>query len=105
MEKTHQDNTGMIMQIIRFKTELTEEDVLKIAREREARFRAIKGLIQKYYLKSDEPGGFAGVYIWDSMESLQAYRESDLAASIPKAYKITEPANIELQHILFLLRD
>lgn len=96
--------TGTIMQIVKAKTELSEEEFLRIAREREPQFKAIPGLIQKYYIKTNHPGEYGGVYIWDSMESLNEYRESDLAATIGKAYNTTEPPSIEIVDIVFELR-
>jgi len=72
---------------------------------REPQFQAIPGLIQKYYTKMDEPGKFGGVYVWDSMESLQVFRTSELAASIPQAYELVEPPTLETLDVLFQLRD
>lgn len=94
----------MILQIIKLKSKLPEEELLKRAKEREPQFKAIPGLLQKYYVKTGEPGQYGGVYVWDSPESLQAYRTSDLASSIPEAYEITEAPNIEIMDILFQLR-
>ena len=55
-------------------------------------------------MRTAPPHHFAGVYIWDSMESLQSYRESELAASIPEAYKLLEAPDIEILDIMFQLR-
>lgn len=96
---------GTVMQIVRLKTKLSEEEMLKIAHEREPQFKAIPGLVQKYYIKLDTPGEFGGVYIWDSPESLQKFRQSELAATIAKAYQGVEPPSIEVAGILFQLRD
>ena len=94
----------MILQIIKLKSNLPEEELLKKAKEREPQFKAIPGLLQKYYIKTDQPGQYGGIYVWDSQESLQSYRESDLAKSIPEAYEIIEAPNIEIMDILFQLR-
>lgn len=94
----------MIIQFIKLKSNLPEADLLKKAKEREPQFKAIPGLLQKYYVKTDQLGEYGGVYVWDSQESLQSYRESDLAKSIPEAYEITEAPNIEIMDILFQLR-
>lgn len=94
----------MIIQIIKLKTALTEEELLKRARERESQFKAIPGLVQKYYIKLDA-GQYGGVYVWDSPESLKAYRGSDLAHSIAEAYEVTEAPNVEVADVLFQLRE
>ena len=95
----------MILQIIKLKSKLPEEELLKKARSREPQFKAIPGLIQKYYVKTDQPGQYGGIYVWDSVDSLRSYQESDLAKSIPEAYEILEAPNIEIMDILFQLRE
>ncbi len=97
--------TGSIMQIVRIKTNMPEEEMLRIAHEREPQFAALPGLLQKYYVKLGNPNEFGGVYIWDSMESLKAFKESTLAATIAKAYQALEPPNVEIVDIMFQLRE
>lgn len=94
----------MIMQTVKLKTHLSMEEVLAIAHERAPEFRAIPGLVQKYYVRRQGEGEVAGVYLWDSMESLAAFRESDLAKSIAAAYQVVEPPVIEIGEVLFPLR-
>jgi len=94
----------MVLQIIRLKSNLPYEELLKRARKREPRFKAIPGLLQKYYVKiSDSQLG--GIYVWDTRESLKAFRDSELAASIPEAYEVIETPDIETLDIIFQLRD
>lgn len=95
----------MVIQIVELRTELSEEELLAVAHERAPDFRAIPGLVQKYYVRRDGPGEYAGVYLWDSRASMEAYRDSDLARSIPEAYRVTEPPTIEVGEVLFPLRN
>ena len=95
----------MILQIIKLKSNLPEEELLIKAKERESQFKNIPGLLQKYYVKTGQSGQYGGIYIWESQESLNAYQKSDLAKSIPEAYEIVEAPNIEMMDILFQLRD
>lgn len=94
----------MILQVIKLKSNLSEDELLKRAHERKPQFEGISGLLQKYYVKTGIPGEYGGIYVWDSPESLQAYRASDLAASIPEAYEVSELPNIEVMQVLFQLR-
>ena len=94
----------MIAQIIEFESSLSEEEALSLARKRLPEFQAIPSLIQKYYLKLEKPGCFAGFYIWESMEALEKYRNSDLAKSIPEAYKIVGEPRIRVLEVAFPLR-
>ena len=95
----------MILQIIRLKSNLPEEELLNKAKDRAPQFKAIPGLIQKYYVKTDQPGQYGGIYVWESPESLQSFRASDLAKSIPEAYEIVEAPSVEIMDILFQLRN
>jgi len=95
----------MIMQIIKLRSDLPEEELLNRAKERESNFKSISGLLQKYYIKTNKEGEYGGVYIWDSVQSLQAYLQSDLAKSIPSAYAIKEAPDVEMMDIIFQLRD
>jgi len=94
----------VIIQIVSLKTALSEDELVAIAHERAPQFRALPGLVQKYYVRRGAEGEFAGVYIWDSMESLEAFRASDLAKSIATAYQVVEPPVIEVGEVLFPLR-
>jgi heme-degrading monooxygenase HmoA len=95
----------MIVLVVTFESALPEEEVWAVARERLPQFRALPGLVQKYYVKTGRPNEYGGIYVWDSQASLDAYRASDLAASIPAAYKVVGAPKIEAFESLFPLRD
>ena len=95
----------MIIQIVKLKSNLDEGTLLERAREREPQFRAIPGLLQKYYVKMNPPNTYGGIYIWDSRESLMAFRASELAASIPAAYQVVEAPDIQVLDVMFQLRE
>ena len=95
----------MLIQIVKLKSALKEEELIKKAKEREPQFKAIPGLLQKYYVKMGQSGRFGGIYVWDSLESLKSFQQSDLAASIPKAYQVIEAPDIEILDVLFQLRE
>ena len=94
----------MILQVIKLKSNLPEEELLSRATDRKPQFEATPGLLQKYYVKTSEPGQYGGIYVWESAEHLQAFRASDLAKSIPEAYEITEAPDVEIMDIMFQLR-
>lgn len=94
----------MILLIVKVKSPLSEDELLRRAKEREPQFKAFPGLVQKYYVKRGE-GLYSGIYIWESKEALMAYKESDLAKSIPAAYEMSEPPEIEVMDLLFQLRE
>jgi len=95
----------MIIMTVKFETALSEDEVLTVAKERADQFRSLPGLIQKYYVRLEQPNHYGGVYVWDSMESLKSYRGSELASSIPAAYKAIGVPKVEILETLFQLRE
>jgi heme-degrading monooxygenase HmoA len=94
----------MLAMIVRFKTELSRERLFEMSREREPQYRALTGLKQKYYLQYG-PGEFGAVYIWESEADMKAFRESELARSIPAVYKVQGTPSFERGDVLMLLRS
>ena len=103
--QTQEAAVGTVVQVVRIKSSLSEEELMTKAKERAKQFRELPGLVQKYYVKLNDEGEYSGIYIWDSKESLMAFKESELAATIGEAYKLTEPPAVEVSNILFQLRE
>jgi hypothetical protein len=99
------DNTHpKVLLIVRFKSSLTPDELERRYKERLPEFRALRGLVQKYYLydpSSDEWGGF---YLWDSQASLDKYVASDLRKSIPEAYQVVGAPRVETATVVDILR-
>jgi heme-degrading monooxygenase HmoA len=94
-----------IMLIVRgLKSNLPREEMNRRYKERMPQFREVPGLVQKYYSCDDATGEWAGIYFWDSEESLAAYLESDLRKSIPEAYELIGPPRIEKFQLVDVLR-
>jgi hypothetical protein len=95
----------MFIHFVRFTTQLPEEEVRRIMEERAPRFRReVAGLVQKHYGYESESGAFCGCYIFDSEQSRQAFRQSELAGTIPAAYQAQE-MRIEAYEVLFPLYE
>lgn len=94
----------MYVQFVKFESGLTDDDVRRTMEERAPQFRALPGLVQKYYVHEPETGEYAGIYIWESEEALDEFRNSDLARSIPAAYEVAGAPRVEILEVLFPLR-
>src|SRR5215203_6168663 len=95
----------MFIHFVRFTTQLPKEEVRRIMEERAPRFRSeVAGLVQKYYGYESENEAFCGCYIFDSEESRQAFRQSELARTIPTAFQ-AEEIRIEVYEVLFPLYE
>lgn len=95
----------MIIQFVKFKSGLSDDEVQRVMKKRAPKFRALAGLVQKYYGHERETGKFTGIYLWDSEHSMREFQETELARTIPVAYKAQGRPRIEFFEILFPLRD
>ena len=91
----------MFMLLVKFHSGLPENEVLGLMKERLPQFRAVPGLVQKYYAREPATGDYVGVYLFDSEESLLRYRGSELAASIPTTYQVEGTPRREILELLF----
>jgi quinol monooxygenase YgiN len=91
--------------LIKFKTQMSEDELLRIAKDRANEFRALAGLVQKYYVRDKQTGEVGGLYLWDSPEALDEYRKSELRASIAAAYNTTGAPDIQVLDVLMVLRE
>ena len=89
---------------VKFKSKLSYDEVLAVVEERISDFRALPGLIQKYYGHEESTGAYTGVYIWESAEAMRAYQQSELAQTIAAAYQVAEPPRIEVFNLVETLR-
>lgn len=88
---------------VKVKSDLALEELKKRMEERRRRFLEVPGLIQKFYGRDDKTGAFCGIYFFEDQASLEAYRASELAKSIPAAYEAVD-ARLEAFDVLFSLR-
>jgi hypothetical protein len=93
-----------ILLIVRFKSSLAPEELERRYKERLPEFRALPGLIQKYYLYDPSSEEWGGLYLWDSQSSLDEYLASDLRKSIPDVYQIVGAPRIETTTVIETLR-
>ena len=94
----------MVVQIVRFKSELPDEEVVKTYEARAPQYRALKGLVQKYYLRFAGTGEHGAVYLWESEAALKEFQESELRRTIPSAYKVQGTPDIQTAELIMPLR-
>ena len=92
-----------VIQFVKFSSPLTDEEARSVMERRAPEFRQLPGLLQKYYGREVGTGDVCGIYIFDSEDSLGAFRESELARTIPSAYQVESP-RVEVFELLFPLR-
>jgi heme-degrading monooxygenase HmoA len=98
-------NDPALVLLVRFRSRLGFDEVMRIVEERAPEFRALEGLQQKYYLQDAATGEIAGLYLWESAEAFDAYRASELRASIATAYQAEGEPRVEVYRVVRSLRD
>lgn len=91
--------------LVRFKSALSLDEVMKVAESRADEFRALTGLQQKYYLYDEISGEVGGLYLWESAEAFDQYRESELRASIASQYRVEGEPSIQVFTVQKILRE
>jgi heme-degrading monooxygenase HmoA len=91
--------------LVKFTSPLSLEEITKVVDSRIDEFRALKGLQQKYYLQEPATQEYAGLYLWESRDDFLAFRDSELRATIAKAYQTEGEPRIEVFNVLKPLRE
>jgi len=75
---------------VRIKTDVEFEELERRMLERLPQFREVPGLIQKIYARDVVTGDVCGIYFFEDASALEAFRETELARTIPSAYEATD---------------
>ncbi len=88
---------------VRIKSDMALEELDRRIEQRKPRFLEVPGLIQKIYGRDEATGDTCGIYFFESKEALAAYKDSELARTIPTAYEATDVRR-EVYELLFPLK-
>lgn len=87
---------------VRIKSGLDSKELERRMLERRPRFREVAGLIQKVYGRDETSGELCGIYFFEDRSDLAAFRETELARTIPSAYEALE-VRAETYEVLYPL--
>jgi hypothetical protein len=87
---------------VRVKSDMDPQELERRAIERSPRFREVPGLIQKFYGREPSTGDVCGIYFFENQEALVAFRDTELAKTIPSAYEATDVRR-EIYELMFPL--
>ena len=88
---------------VRISSDLDPEEFDRRLLERRPRFLEVPGLVQKIYGRDADSGDVCGIYFFESADALAAFRDSELAQTIPSAYEATTTRR-EVYEVLYPLR-
>ena len=91
--------------LVKFHSGLSHDEVVRNLEERLPLFRAVPGLIQKYYARETATGDYVGVYLFESEQALRDYRSSEVARSIPHVYQVQGTPRIGEFEMLFPMNE
>ena len=94
-----------VVLLVRLRSSLPRDEVVRIMKERMPDFAAIEGLQQKLYLEDPSTGEFAGLYLWRSRDDLAEFSESELRATIAEAYGVEVAPRVEVYSVMAPLRE
>jgi heme-degrading monooxygenase HmoA len=92
----------MFVHLVRFTSALSEERIQQLFEARAREYAAVPGLLQKYYLRYQN-GRHGGIYLWDSPQSMQAFRAGELSRSICDVYRVQE-STFDTADVVLVLR-
>jgi Putative mono-oxygenase ydhR len=87
---------------VRISSDLDPEEFDRRLLERRPRFREVQGLVQKIYGRDPASGDVCGIYFFEDADALAAFRESELAQTIPAAYEAVDVRR-EVYEVLYPL--
>jgi len=87
---------------VRIKSDVDQDELERRLLERRPQFKEVPGLIQKIYGRDDSTGDMCGIYFFEDQKALAAFRETELAKTIPTAYEATEVRR-EVYEVLYPL--
>ena len=94
----------MIVQFVKYRTGLSDEEAVETIARRAPRYEALPGLRQKLYIREQATGEYGGIYVWEDEDSMREFRESELAATIPEAYRVEGEPRVEIFDVVSVLR-
>jgi len=75
---------------VRLNSGLAPEEMERRLIERRPHFHDVPGLVQKIYGRDESTGAVCGIYFFEDEDALSAFRETELAKTIPTAYEAKE---------------
>ena len=87
---------------VRIKSKLDAKELERRLIERRPRFHDVPGLMQKIYGRDETTGEVCGIYFFEDQAALAAFRETELARTIPTAYEALDVRR-EVYEVLYPL--
>lgn len=84
---------------VRFRSGKSLAEVRAMSEASVPMFRQLPGLLEKYYVKNPENGEVGGVYLFESLEQLEAYVAGPVMAAMPERFAMLEAPRLEVLEV------
>lgn len=92
---------GVVL-FVRVKSDLEPAEFDRRLLERRPRFKKVPGLLQKVYGRDQSTGDVCGIYFFENQKSLDDFKQSELAQTIPVAYQAADVRREVYDHLYSL---
>ena len=84
---------------MRFRSPLPVDELHRLSRESIPKFRALPGLDQKFYVRSDDTGLVGGVYLFESEQAARDYVAGPIVAAVPQRFQVEGEVAVEVLEV------
>ncbi len=83
-----------------FRSNLSYDDVMKLAESRENQYKDVKGLTQIVYMKDERIDQYGSILFFDTDENLNNFRTSELSRSLKEVYNLVGLPEIRIFDVI-----
>jgi heme-degrading monooxygenase HmoA len=94
----------VIVSLVRFTSGLSDAQAQERFEARADAYREVPGLVEKIYLRYRETGELGAVYVWESEDDLERFRQSDLGSTIQTTYQVEGAPGFEVADVALVVR-
>lgn len=81
---------------VRFHSEKPLAEIQAMSEASRSAFRQVPGLQEKFYVRNEESGEVGGVYLFDSLEHLEAYVSGPIMQAMPERFAMRDEPRLEI---------
>jgi hypothetical protein len=83
-----------------FRSNLSYDDVMKLAESREDQYKDVRGLKQIVYMKDERINQYGSILFFETDEDLNNFRSSELSRSLKEVYNIVGLPEIRIFDVI-----
>jgi hypothetical protein len=89
-------NNSQALLSVKFISIHTSIELIQLFKQDIDLFKAVPGLVQKYYIAEEGTRAHGGIYVFENKAARNAFLDSDLASKIPSRYGV-QPDTLRIE--------